>query len=51
MHGTTTEPGDVLAEFAEAAHFVLSQRIRNVPANRVWMAGWSRRVETYRRPI
>jgi hypothetical protein len=51
MNGTTSEPTAVLAEFADAAQSVLSQRIRNIPANRIWEAGWSRRVETYRRPI
>jgi hypothetical protein len=29
----------------------LVQRVRNIPANRIWEAGWLRRVETYRRPI
>jgi hypothetical protein len=51
MTGTTSEPTAVLAEFADAAQFVLQQRIRNIPANRIWQAGWSRRVETYRRPV
>jgi hypothetical protein len=51
MNGTANEPIAVLAEFADAAQFVLLQRIRNVPANRIWEAGWLRRVETYRRPI
>jgi hypothetical protein len=51
MNGTTNEPTAVLAEFADAAQSVLLQRIRNIPANRVWEAGWSGRVATYRRPI
>jgi hypothetical protein len=51
MNGTANEPMAVLAEFADAAQFVLLQRIRNIPANRIWEAGWLRRVETYRRPI
>jgi hypothetical protein len=51
MNGSASEPAAVLAEFSDAARFVLLQRIRNIPANRVWEAGWSRRVDTYRRPI
>jgi hypothetical protein len=51
MNGTDDEPMAVLAEFAGAAQFVLLQRMRNIPANRIWKAGWLRRVETYRRPI
>jgi hypothetical protein len=51
MNGTANEPMAVLAEFADAAQFVLLQRIRNIPANRIWEVGWLRRVETYRRPI
>ena len=51
MNGTANEPMAVLAEFADAAQFVLLQRIRNIPANRIWEAGWLRRVETYRLPI
>ncbi|HTG05836.1 MAG TPA: hypothetical protein VK635_17490 [Bradyrhizobium sp.] len=51
MKGTTSEPTAVLAEFTEAAQFVLRQRVRHIPANRVWEPGWLSRVETYRRPI
>jgi hypothetical protein len=41
----------VRAEFADAAQFVLQQRVRNLPSNRVFEAGWLRRIATYRRPI
>jgi hypothetical protein len=41
----------VRAEFADAAQFVLQQRVRNLPSNRVFEVGWLRRVATYRRPI
>ena len=51
MDGTTDIPSAVLAEFATAAEFVLLRRIHNIPANRVWQAGWLGRVETYRHPI
>ena len=51
MNGSANEPIAVLAEFADAAQFVLLKRIRNIPANRIYEAGWLRRVETYRRPI
>jgi len=51
MTGTTNEPKAVLAEFSEAAQFLLRERVRNIPANGAWEAGWLRRVDTYRRPI
>jgi hypothetical protein len=51
MNGTATEPKDVLAEYADAARFVLRQRVRNIPANQTWEAGWLQRVDTYRRPL
>jgi hypothetical protein len=51
MNGTTGDPKAVRAEFADAAQFVLQQRIRNLPSNRVFETGWLRRVATYRRPI
>ena len=51
MSGTTGEPKLVLAEFADAVQLVLQQRIRNLPSNRIWEAGWLRRADTYRRPI
>ncbi|UFZ01419.1 hypothetical protein LQG66_18980 [Bradyrhizobium ontarionense] len=51
MNGTITEPKAVLAEYSEAVQVVLQQRVRNLPSNRVWEAGWLRRAETYRRPI
>jgi len=38
----------VRAEFADAAQFVLQQRVRNLPSNRVFEVGWLRRVATYR---
>jgi len=51
MNGVTGDPKAVRAEFADAAQFVLQQRIRNLPSNRVFEVGWLRRVATYRRPI
>jgi hypothetical protein len=51
MNGVTGDPKAVRAEFADAAQFVLQQRIRNLPSNRVFETGWLRRVATYRRPI
>jgi len=51
MNGKTTEPTAVLAEYADAAQFVLRQRVRNIPANHAWESGWLRRVDTYRRPL
>ncbi|MBT1514835.1 hypothetical protein KIP88_30540 [Bradyrhizobium sp. SRL28] len=51
MNGDTSDPKAVRAEFADAAQFVLQQRVRNLPSNRVFEVGWLRRVATYRRPI
>ena len=51
MNGVTSDPKAVRAEFADAAQFVLQQRVRNLPSNRVFEVGWLRRVATYRRPI
>ena len=51
MSGDTSDPKAVRAEFADAAQFVLQQRVRNLPSNRVFEVGWLRRVATYRRPI
>jgi hypothetical protein len=51
MSGVTGDPKVVRAEFADAAQFVLQQRVRNLPSNRVFEVGWLRRVATYRRPI
>nr|WP_246788564.1 hypothetical protein [Bradyrhizobium sp. CCBAU 53421] len=51
MNGTTTEPKAVLSEYADAAQAVLQQRVRNIPANHMWEAGWLHRVDTYRRPL
>jgi hypothetical protein len=51
MNGTTSDPNAVRAEFADAAQSVLQQRVRNLPSNRIWEAGWLRRVDSYRRPI
>lgn len=51
MNGSTDDPKAVRAEFADAAQAVLRQRVRNLPSNRIWEAGWLRRVATYRQPI
>lgn len=51
MNGSTDDPKAVRAEFADAAQAVLQQRVRNLPSNRIWEAGWLRRVATYRQPI
>lgn len=51
MNGDSSDPKAVRAEFADAAQFVLQQRVRNLPSNRVFETGWLRRVATYRRPI
>lgn len=51
MNGVSGDPKAVRAEFADAAQFVLQQRVRNLPSNRVFEVGWLRRVATYRRPI
>ena len=51
MNGVTGDPKAVRAEFADAAQFVLQQRVRNLPSNRVFEVGWLRRVATYHRPI
>jgi hypothetical protein len=51
MNGDSGDPKAVRAEFADAAQAVLQQRIRNLPSNRVFEAGWLRRIATYRRPI
>jgi hypothetical protein len=51
MNGVTGDPKAVRAEFADAAQFVLQQRVRNLPSNRVFEVGWLRRVATYRHPI
>ena len=51
MNGVTGDPKAVSGEFADAAQFVLQQRVRNLPSNRVFAVGWLRRVATYRRPI
>ena len=48
MNGDTSDPKAVRAEFADAAQFVLQQRVRNLPSNRVFEVGWLRRVATYR---
>lgn len=50
-----TRPGqEALHEFANAAMRVLERRVRNSPParnERRWLAGWSNRVNTYRRMI
>ena len=51
MNGVTSDPKAVRAEFADAAQFVLQQRVRNLPSNRVFEVGWLRRIATYHRPI
>jgi hypothetical protein len=51
MNGSTSDPQAVLAEFSDAAQLILQQRVHNHSANRIWEAGWLRRVETYRRPL
>ncbi|HLJ18760.1 MAG TPA: hypothetical protein VKU84_01100, partial [Stellaceae bacterium] len=51
MNGDSSDPKAVRAEFADAAQFVLQQRVRNLPSNRVFEVGWLRRVATYRRGI
>lgn len=51
MQGTSPERSVVLAEFADAAAFVLARRIRNNPPNRRWEKGWLKRTETFRRPL
>ena len=51
INGMSSDPKAVRAEFADAAQFVLQQRVRNLPSNRVFETGWLRRVATYRRPI
>ena len=51
MNGTSSDAKTVRAEFADAAQAVLQQRVRNLPSNRVFEAGWLRRVATYRRAV
>ena len=51
MNGTTGDPKAVRAEFTDAVRFILQQRVRNIPTNRVFEIGWLRRADTYRRPI
>jgi hypothetical protein len=51
MNGDGSDPKAVRDEFADAAQFVLQQRVRNLPSNRVFETGWLRRIATYRRPI
>jgi len=51
MNGVTGDPKAVRAEFADAAQFVLQQRVRNLPSNRVFEVGWLRRIATYHRPV
>ncbi|HZV04674.1 MAG TPA: hypothetical protein VE999_06275 [Gemmataceae bacterium] len=51
MNGESSDPKAVRAEFADAAQFVLQQRVRNLPSDRVFEVGWLRRVATYRRGI
>jgi len=51
MNGASSDPKAARDEFADAAQFVLQQRVRNLPSNRVFEVGWLRRVATYRRPI
>jgi hypothetical protein len=51
MNGDSSDPKAVRAEFTDAVQFILQQRVRNLPANRVFEVGWLRRADTYRRPI
>ncbi|WP_407156687.1 hypothetical protein [Bradyrhizobium sp. STM 3557] len=51
MNGTTADPKAVRAEFTDAVRFILQQRVRNIPTNRVFEIGWLRRADTYRRPV
>jgi len=51
MNGASGDAKTVRAEFADAAQAVLQQRVRNIPSNRVFEAGWLRRVATYRRAV
>ena len=51
INGVSSDPKAVRAEFADAAQFVLQQRVRNLPSNRVFEGGWLRRIATYHRPI
>jgi hypothetical protein len=51
MNGDASDPKAVRAEFTDAVQFILQQRVRNLPANRVFEVGWLRRADTYRRPI
>ena len=51
MNGVSGDPKAARDEFADAAKFVLQQRVRNLPSNRVFEVGWLRRVATYRRPL
>jgi len=51
MNGDASDPQAVRAEFTDAVRFILQQRVRNIPANRVFEIGWLRRADTYRRPI
>jgi hypothetical protein len=51
MNGASGDSKTVLADYADAVQQVLQQRIRNLPSNRIWEAGWLRRVDTYRRPL
>ncbi|WP_152024984.1 MULTISPECIES: hypothetical protein [Filomicrobium] len=51
MNGTSEDPKQVLAEFADAARFALKRRISNNPPDKRWQRGWLARVETYRRPL
>ncbi len=51
MNGAGGDPKAARDEFADAAQFVLQQRVRNLPSNRVFESGWLRRIATYRRPL
>ncbi|MDY0096608.1 MAG: hypothetical protein RBT80_28245 [Candidatus Vecturithrix sp.] len=53
MPGTTP---DAANEFADAAEFALTRRVRNAPAERQeqearWLPGWKARINTYRRAL
>ena len=51
MNGTSSNPDEVLPEFADAAGFALKRRIANNPRDKRWRRGWLSRIQTYRHPL
>ena len=51
MNGTSSNPDNALAEFADAAGFALKRRIANNPRDKRWRRGWLSRIQTYRHPL